>query len=51
MHVVAPPQLFQCLRSVLQNQIDDFLKLGKIPVSPFDVLFQISAERFGEVGG
>ena len=41
-HVVAAAQLLQRFRGVLHYQIDDFFKLGQVPVTPFGVLFQIA---------
>lgn len=38
-HVVAAAQLLQRFRGVLHYQIDDFFKLGQVPVTPFGVLF------------
>ena len=41
-----------CLRSDAGTSIlDDFFKLGQVPVTPFGVLFQIAAEGLREVGG
>ena len=38
-HVVAAAQLLQCFRGVLHHQVDDFFKLGQVPVASFGVLF------------
>lgn len=47
-HVVAAVQLLQRFRGVLHYQIDDFFKLGQVPVTPFGVLFRSRLKAFAK---
>ncbi len=44
MHVVPALENLNRLNAVLQNEIDNSLKLGKIPVPPSRLFLQIPAE-------